>query len=280
MRTIRVEEIIEAVREACIRINLRLAPDVLKALERALALEGSPGGRLVLEQLLENARLAEASGVPLCQDTGLAVVFADLGRELRLDGSLTLEEAVGEGVRRGYAEGFLRKSVCDPFSRVNTGDNTPAIVHTRLVPGAELRLSVLAKGGGSENMSRVTMLAPAEGWAGIRKYVLRLVAEAGPDPCPPVIVGLGIGGSFDAAAILAKRALLRPLDAENPDAELAAKERELLADINSLGIGPMGLGGDTTCLGVCIKAAPCHIASLPLAVNMQCHSARHTELTL
>ncbi len=279
MRAVTTSEIAKAVKKACIEANLRLAPDVLAALEQQQKLESSPSGREVLRQLLENAQKSAESGIPLCQDTGLAIFFVDLGQDAHIEGGL-LEDAINEGVRQGYRDGFLRKSVCSPFSRANSGDNTPAIVHTRLVAGDKIKIAFLAKGGGSENMSRVTMLAPAEGWEGIKKFVLQRVAESGPNPCPPIIVGLGIGGSFESAPLLAKKALLRPLDEPNPDADLAAKEAELLAAINRLGIGPMGLGGDTTCLGVRINLAPCHIASLPLAVNIQCHSARHMEFTL
>lgn len=278
MRSIKAEQISRAVKEACIKANLNLPPDVLRALKKAYAGEISPGGREVLRQLLENSSKSGESGVPLCQDTGLAIFFIDVGQDVHIEGDLA--DAINEGVRQGYGEGLLRKSVCHPFTRANTGDNTPAIIHTRLVPGESIKVALLAKGGGSENMSRVTMLAPAEGWTGIKKFVLRRVVESGSNPCPPIIVGLGIGGSFESSPLLAKRALLRPLDEENPDAELCAKEQELLEAINSLGIGPMGLGGATTCLGVHINMAPCHIASLPLAVNIQCHSARHMEFEI
>lgn len=278
MRSITTGQIIEAVKDACIKANLHLPEDVLQALEKAYAAETAPGAREVLRQLLENSARAVESGVPLCQDTGLAILFAEIGQDIHIEGDFA--EAVNEGVRQGYAQGLLRKSVCHPFTRANTGDNTPAIIHSSVVPGSGLKFSLLAKGGGSENMSRVTMLAPAEGWNGIKKFVLQRVAESGSNPCPPVIVGLGIGGSFDTAPIMAKRALLRPLDEANPDPDLDAKEQELLDAINSLGIGPMGLGGKTTCLGVRINMAPCHIASLPLAVNIQCHSARHMEFEI
>lgn len=282
-RKINTAKVAEAVRAACIRANSALPPDVLRAVESAHKHESSAAGREVLAQLLENARLAGSSGLPLCQDTGLAIVFAELGEDAVLDrgpGNLSLYEAINLGVRNGYSDGYLRKSSCDPFSRANSGDNTPAVIHTSLVPGDGLKLSLLTKGGGSENMSRVTMLTPAVGWKGIKKFVLQRVAEAGGNPCPPIIIGLGIGGTFESAPILAKKALLMPLDQANPNPELAEKEAELLAAVNRLGIGPMGLGGDTTALGVRILSAPCHIASLPLAVNIQCHSARHVELEL
>lgn len=282
-RIITTAAVAEAVRAACIRANGALPPDVLRALENALAAESSPAGRAVLGQILDNARLAAESGLPLCQDTGLAVIFVELGEDAVLDrgpDGLGLYAAINRGVRQGYADGFLRKSVCDPFSRANSGDNTPAVIHTGLVPGDGLKLTLLAKGGGSENMSRVTMLTPAEGWTGVKKFVLERVAEAGSNPCPPIIIGLGVGGSFESAPLLAKKALLLPLDQSNPDPDLAAREAELLTAVNRLGIGPMGLGGDVTALGVRILAAPCHIASLPLAVNVQCHSARHLEIEL
>lgn len=281
--SINAGDIVRAIREACIRANSFLPDDVLAALKDALTRESSASGREVLRQLLENARLAAASHLPLCQDNGLAIIFADIGEDAVIDKgpqNLGLYEAINLGVRQGYADGYLRKSVCNPFTRANTGDNTPAVIHTAIVPGGGLKLTVLTKGGGSENMSRVTMLAPAEGWRGIKKFVLGRVAEAGANPCPPIIIGLGIGGSFESSPVLAKKALLMPLDRPNPDPELAAREAELLEAVNSLGIGPMGLGGDTTALGVRILSAPCHIASLPLAVNIQCHSARHVEVEL
>lgn len=229
-------------------------------------------------QLLENVELAGKTGLPLCQDTGLAVFFVEMGSDCRVNGDLY--QAINEGVRQGYQKGYLRKSACHPLTRKNTGDNTPAIIHMDLVPGDRIKIKFMAKGGGSENMSRATMLTPAQGWEGIKKFVINRVAEAGPNPCPPTIVGVGIGGTFDYAPILAKKALFRPLDQKNKDPEIAAMEDELLAAVNELGIGPMGLGGKTTSLGVKIEMAPCHIASLPLAVNIQCHSARHKEVTI
>ncbi len=279
MRTLHVDKVTAAVAGMCISANRFLPKDIQRSLESGARNETSASGREILRQLVENCSLAAETGLPLCQDTGYAVLFVELGQDLRLEGGL-LREAVDAGVRAGYRDGKLRASVCDPFSRKNTGDNTPAIIHIDLVPGDALKITFLAKGGGSENMSRATMLAPAQGKAGIREFVLRRVAEAGPNPCPPIIVGLGIGGTFDHAPILAKKALLRSLDDVNPDPELADFEAELLADINKLGIGPMGMGGIVTALSVKIAKAPCHIASLPLAVNIQCHSARHEEVTL
>jgi fumarate hydratase subunit alpha len=259
-----------------VQANVELPQDVLGALTTALANETSDAGREVLQQLLDNAALAKSTRLPLCQDTGLAVFFVELGNECHIVGDLT--EAINQGVRDGYRDGFLRKSSCHPLTRKNTGDNTPAIIHTDIVPGDTLTIKFMAKGGGSENMSRATMLTPAQGWEGSKDFVVRRMAEAGPNPCPPTIVGVGIGGTFDLAPILAKKALFRPLDVPHPDPEIAAMEDELFAAINALGIGPMGLGGRTTCLGVRINMAPCHIASLPLAVNVQCHSSRHLEV--
>ena len=278
MREIAAEEIMTRVAEMVVRANRHLPPDVLEALEGGLALESSPAGREVLSQLRENARVAAQTGLPLCQDTGAAVFFVSLGQECRIvEGSLP--RAINDGVAQGYAQGYLRTSMCHPLTRRNTGDNTPAIIHTEIVPGDGLHIAFMAKGGGSENMSRCTMLTPADGWEGIKSFVLDRVAEAGPNPCPPIIVGVGVGGTFDWAPVLAKKALLRPLNALNPDPELAAREEELLEAVNGLGVGPMGLGGSITALGVRLAMAPCHIASLPLAVNIQCHSARHGEVS-
>jgi fumarate hydratase subunit alpha len=279
MRTIDASLIIDTVARMCIDSNRYLPTDVRDSFARNAAREESPAAREVFRQLTENYELAEQTGLPLCQDTGLAVFFVDVGEDLRVAG-MNIREAINEGARKGYAEGFLRKSACDPLTRANTKDNTPAVIHFDIVPGDRLKIAFMAKGGGSENMSRVTMLAPAQGWPGIRKFVIERVAEAGPNPCPPTIVGIGIGGTFDFAPILAKKALLRILDDVNPDPKLAGMERELLEALNKLGIGPMGLGGKTTCLGVKIAMSPCHIASLPLAVNIQCHSSRHREVEL
>ncbi|HCG05684.1 MAG TPA: fumarate hydratase [Desulfovibrio sp.] len=279
MRRIPATRVVEEVARLCVECNRYLPKDVRWAFSRAQAEEDSDVAREVFRQLLENADLAATTGLPLCQDTGLAVFFVELGEDCRVDG-MTLREAITEGVRIGYAEGYLRKSACDPMTRKNTGDNTPAVIHMDLVPGDRLRIAFMAKGGGSENMSRVTMLAPAQGWQGIKDFVVQRVREAGPNPCPPTIIGVGVGGTFDYAPILAKKALLRPLTDIHPDPDMAAKEAELLAAINELGIGPMGLGGKTTCLGVKMAFGPCHLASLPLAVNVQCHSARHGEIEL
>lgn len=279
MRTLQTDAVVDAVATMCVHANRYLPQDVRDSFTRGAAGETGAAAKEVFRQLKENYELAAESGLPLCQDTGLAVFFVEVGQDLHIEG-MNLRDAINEGVRRGYTEGKLRKSACDPFTRVNTGDNTPAIVHFDIVPGDKLRLAFMAKGGGSENMSRVTMLAPAQGWEGIKQFVLQRVAEAGPNPCPPTIVGIGIGGTFDYAPILAKQALLRKLGDTNPDPRLDAMEKELLAEINKLGIGPMGLGGVTTSLDVKIKTSACHIASLPLAVNIQCHSARHEEVVL
>lgn len=278
MRTIERDTVVDAVAKLCIDANRYLPADVRRAFETAQAKEDNPVAKEVFRQLLENADLAEKSGLPLCQDTGLAVLFVEVGEEVAVNGGL--RDAINEGVRKGYADGFLRKSSCDPMTRANRGDNTPAIIHFDVVPGDTLKISFMAKGGGSENMSRVTMLAPSQGYEGIKDFILDRVAEAGPNPCPPILIGVGIGGTFENAAILSKKALLRELDDTHADPETAAKEKELLQLVNDLGIGPMGLGGKTTCLAVKIAMAPVHIASLPLAVNIQCHSARHKEVTL
>ncbi len=278
MRTITAGEIADVVSKTVVEANIKAPDDVLRAFENAFKTETSPAGREIMGQLLENIELAGKTGLPLCQDTGLAVFFVEMGSDCRVEGDLY--QAINEGVRQGYEKGYLRKSACHPLTRKNTGDNTPAIIHMDLVPGDKIRIRFMAKGGGSENMSRATMLTPAQGWEGIKKFVVNRVAEAGPNPCPPTIVGVGIGGTFDYAPILAKKALFRPLDQKNRDPEIAVMENELLAAVNNLGIGPMGMGGNTTSLGVKIEMAPCHIASLPLAVNIQCHSARHKEVII
>jgi fumarate hydratase subunit alpha len=277
MKTVQAKDIREAVAAMCIAANRELPADVRAAFEAARAAEEAPAAKEIFRQLLENADLARDTGLPLCQDCGLAVFFVEVGEDVRVEGS-TLREAINDGMVAGYKDGFLRKSSCDPFTRKNTGDNSPSIIHFDIVPGDKLKITMMAKGGGSENMSRVTMLAPAQGWKGIKDFVVNRVAEAGPNPCPPTIVGIGIGGNFELAAVNSKKALMRELDDKHPDPEIAKLEDELLAAINALGIGPMGLGGKTTSLAVKIIVAPCHLASLPLAVNIQCHSARHKEV--
>lgn len=281
MRELQASTVTEAVARLCMAANYDLGKDVEEVLERAVRQEESEGGRVVLQQILENAHLARADEVPICQDCGLAIVFLDLGQDLHVAGG-ELYEAVNEGVRRGYKDGYLRKSsVRQPFSaRGNTGDNTPAIIHTRIVPGDKLRVTVAPKGGGSENMSKLAMLTPAAGRKGVADFVVKTVDDAGANPCPPIIVGVGVGGTFERVAYLAKHALLREIGTPNPDPELDELERELLERVNKLGIGPQGFGGRVTALAVHIEAEPCHIASLPVAVNIQCHAARHKETLL
>jgi len=279
MREINVKLITEEVRELCMEANTNLGEDVLQAFDRAMEKEESPLGLEILKELKENARIAKEERVAMCQDTGFAVVFVELGQDVHLIGG-DLKEAIFEGVRQGYQDGYLRKSICHPFTRANTGDNTPAIIHTEIVSGDEVKITVAPKGGGSENMSRVIMLTPSDGVEGIKRYVLQRVKESGSNPCPPTIVGIGIGGTFEEAALLAKKSLLRPLGSKNPDPELDQLEFDLLTEINKLGIGPQGLGGRTTSLAVHILMMPCHIASFPLAVNIQCHAQRHKEVVI
>jgi fumarate hydratase subunit alpha len=276
MREVNVKMITEKVRALCMEANTDLGQDVLQAFDRALEKEESPLGIEILKELKENARIAREERVPICQDTGFAVVFLELGQDVHLVGG-DLREAILEGVRQGYQEGYLRKSICHPFTRANTGDNTPAVIHTEIVPGEKVKITIAPKGGGSENMSRVVMLTPSDGVEGIKRFVVQRVKESGSNPCPPTIVGVGIGGTFEQAALLAKKSLLRPLASRNPDPELDKLESEILDEINRLGIGPQGLGGRTTSLAVQILMMPCHIASFPLAVNIQCHAHRHKE---
>ena len=279
MKQISCREITDHVRKICLEANFALGEDVLQAFNAAEKNEESPIGREIMGMLTENARIAKDESIPMCQDTGFAVFFVELGDDVRvIDGNLI--EAINEGVRRGYQEGYLRKSICHPFTRKNTGDNTPAVVHVELVPGDKLKIIFAPKGGGSENMSRVTMLRPSDGKKGIKDFVVTRVKESGANPCPPTIVGVGIGGTFEKAAWLAKKALLRPLGSAHPDPELAAFEQEIFTAINNLGIGPQGFGGSTTSLAVHIELFPCHIASLPVAVNINCHAHRHKEVIL
>jgi fumarate hydratase subunit alpha len=279
MREIEVGIITEKVRDLCIEANTDIGEDVLRAFDRAMEKEESPVALDILKELKENARIAKEEKLPICQDTGTAVVFLEVGQEVHLVGG-DLREAVFEGVRRGFREGYLRKSMCHPFTRANTGDNTPAIIHTEIVPGDRVKVTVAPKGGGAENMSRVVMLTPSEGVEGIKRFVVQRVKEAGSNPCPPTIVGIGIGGNFEQSALLAKKSLIRPLGSPNPDPELNRLESEILTAINNLGIGPQGLGGRTTALAVHILMMPCHIASFPLAVNIQCHVHRHKEAVI
>ena len=281
MKEISFEDIARAVADLAVRACCRLPQDMVEGMRKAHEAEPSPVGKNILEQLLENAAIAANDGIPICQDTGLAVVFADVGQDVRIVGG-AFEDAVNEGVRRGYVDGYLRKScVAEPlFDRKNTRDNTPAIIHTRLVPGDSLRLRLAPKGAGSENKSVVKMLVPADGIEGVRKVVLDAVLAAGPNSCPPMVVGVGLGGTMEMAAICAKRAAARDLESRNHDPRYAAFEEELLELINKTGIGPQGLGGLTTALKVHVEWAATHIASLPVAVNINCHAARHAEVTL
>ncbi len=281
MREISCEEITETVARLCIEANYYLGDDVIEALRQARDAEVSPVGREVLDQLLENAAVAREEEMPLCQDTGLTVVFLEVGQDAHIVGG-DLYEAIQEGVRRGYEEGYLRKSVVDkPFSaRVNTRDNTPAVIHTQIVPGDRLKVTVAPKGGGSENMSALAMLKPADGRQGVVDFVVETVRKAGANPCPPTIVGVGVGGTVEKTMWLAKHALLREVGQPSPDPEVAELEQEILERVNRLGIGPQGLGGIITSLAVHVETHPCHIASLPVAVNIQCHSARHKEAVL
>jgi fumarate hydratase subunit alpha len=279
MREIDVKLITETVRTLCMEANTDLGEDVLQVFDQAMQKEESSLGVEILRELKENARIAKDEKVAICQDTGFAVVFIELGQDVHLVGG-GLKEAIFEGVRQGYRDGYLRKSICHPFTRANTGDNTPAIIHTEIVPGEQLKITVAPKGGGSENMSRVVMLTPSDGKEGIKRYVVQRVKESGSNPCPPTIVGVGIGGTFELAALLAKKSLLRPLGSKNEDPELNRLESEILEEINRLGIGPQGLGGRTTSLAVHILMMPCHIASFPLAVNIQCHAQRHKEAVI
>jgi fumarate hydratase subunit alpha len=281
MREIKAKDITETVARLSKEANYYLGDDVVAALKKAREQEESPAGRQILDQILENAKIAAKEQMPLCQDCGLAVVFVEIGQDTRISGG-ELIQAINEGVRKGYAEGYLRKSaVRQPFSvRVNTKDNTPAIIHTEIVPGDKLKITVAPKGGGSENMSRFTVLKPAQGRQGVIDFVVNAVDEAGSNPCPPTIIGVGIGGTAEKSMILAKKALLREVGKPSPDPEVAELEKELLQRINSTGVGPGGVGGRITSLAVHVETFPAHIASLPVAVNIQCHSARHKEAIL
>ena len=262
-----------AVRRLCLEATTVLNPDVIAAFEKGLAQETSPQGREVFAQLLENAAIAGRESISLCQDAGMAVVFVELGQDVHLAGA-PLAEAVDEGVRRGYAQGYLRPSTLDPISRENFGDNTPAIIHLEMVPGDAVKIHVLPKGFGGENMSRVVLFPPGAGLQGVREFVVERVREAGANPCPPVIVGVGLGGNFEKCALIAKKSLLRPVGQPHPDPAVARLEAELLQAVNRTGVGPQGLGGRVTALAVHVETYPTHIGSLPVAVNLQCHSHR------
>ncbi|MBR6786660.1 MAG: fumarate hydratase [Clostridia bacterium] len=274
MRNIHAEEITKIVRKLCIEANCHLTEDLKSCIAACRAAEPFPVAQGILDQIIENYQIADQQSVPVCQDTGMACVFVDVGQEVHIEGSL--ENAIHEGVRQGYQDGYLRKSVVrDPIDRVNTGDNTPAMIYYNIVPGDQVKITVAPKGFGSENMSQIKMLKPSDGLEGVKAFVLKVVEEAGPNPCPPIVVGVGIGGTFDKAAFMAKKALLRPVDTRHENPFYADLEDELLEKINALGIGPQGFGGKTTALKVNIEACPTHIAGLPVAVNINCHVTRH-----
>lgn len=279
MRKIKAEKIINNVKEMCIEANLELQPDMKDALVNARENETSEIGKKILGDLEENLEIAKADSIPICQDTGMAVVFVEVGQKVKVKGSLT--DAINEGVRQGYTEGYLRKSVVsDPIERVNTNDNTPAVIHYDIVEGDQIKITIAPKGFGSENMSKIVMLKPADGIEGVKEVVLNAVKEAGPNACPPMVVGVGIGGTFEKCAYLAKKALARSVDSKNENEMYADLEDELLEKINKIGIGPGGLGGTQTALGVNVETYPTHIAGLPVAVNICCHVNRHVTRTI
>ena len=274
MREIQASRIAETVSRLCIEANTHLPGDMKRRIQDCRECETWPVAREILDQIVENYEIADAQNVPICQDTGMACVFLEIGQEVYVNGSI--EEAVHEGVREGYKKGYLRKSVVrDPLDRVNTGDNTPAMIYYDMVPGDRIKITVAPKGFGSENMSQIKMLRPSDGVEGVKDFVLKVVSDAGPNPCPPIVVGVGVGGTFDKAALLAKKALMRSVDERNPEEFYASLEQELLEKINALGIGPQGFGGRTTALAVNIEKMPTHIAGLPVAANINCHVTRH-----
>ena len=274
MREISAQQITEAVKRLCIDANCHLSGDIRARIAQCRSQETWPQAREILERIMDNCQIADQQNQPICQDTGAACIFLEIGQEVHVAGSIT--DAVNEGVRQGYGEGYLRKSiVADPLRRVNTGDNTPAFIYYDLVPGDQIKITAAPKGFGSENMSQIKMLRPSDGLQGVKDFVLKVVEAAGPNPCPPIVVGVGIGGTFDKAALLSKRALLRSVEERNPDPFYAQLEEELLSSINALGIGPQGFGGRTTALAVNIETLPTHIAGLPVAVNINCHVTRH-----
>jgi fumarate hydratase subunit alpha len=279
MREIHVEEIRDNVAQICIDAAYNLSEDVLTAFDRAIETETEPAAKEIIGLLKQNAHIAREDHIPICQDTGIAIFFVEIGQDLRIKNGFIVD-AINEGVRKGYREGYLRKSVVDPITRKNTGDNTPAIIYIELVPGDKLKISFMPKGAGSENMSAIRMLRPTEGVEGIKQFVLECVRRAGANPCPPVVIGVGIGGDFEKAALISKKALLRPIGNPNPKLELASLEMELLKAVNKTGIGPEGLGGKVTALAVHVESFSCHIASLPVAVNINCHAARHKTIIL
>ena len=274
MRNIEAARVTEVVRRLCIEANCHLTKDLKDCIVECRKNETFPVAQGILDQIIENYGIADENNVPVCQDTGMACVFIDIGQDVHVEGNL--EEAIHEGVRQGYKDGYLRKSVVrDPLDRVNTGDNTPAMIYYNIVPGEQIKITVAPKGFGSENMSQIKMLKPSDGLQGVKDFVVKVVKDAGPNPCPPVVVGVGVGGTFDKAAFMAKKALTRPVDSHNEDPFYAALEDELLEKINALGVGPQGFGGRTTALAVNIEKCPTHIAGLPVAVNINCHVTRH-----
>ena len=281
-RIISKNEIINSVKNMCIDANHVVSDDMIGAYKKYREIETSPIGREMLDQFIENAEIAKQEKMPSCQDTGLAVFYVDLGSDIEIEGGIhKLEEHLNEGVRQGYEEGYLRKSVVDhPYKRVNTKDNTPAIIHYKLVEGNKLKIRFSAKGGGSENMSKINMMKPADGREGIKKWIVEAVKIAGANPCPPTVLGIGIGGNFEKAAMMAKEALLRDIGERHPDPDIASLEQEILQEVNKTGIGPQGMGGLTTAFEVFINYAPCHIASMPVALNINCHAQRHREVIL
>jgi fumarate hydratase subunit alpha len=287
MRRLEYQKLVDAVSSLCIKAAYQLPGDVVAALEGALQHETNPRAKNSLSLILENARVAESEHYPLCQDTGVSIVFLDIGAEFVLVApenrpQATIVDAINEGVAKGYEQGYLRKSIVDdPLKeRKNTGTNTPAIIYTHIIPGNELKIRLMLKGGGCENRSQVKMLKPADGEEGVKEFILDVIRQAGADACPPFVVGVGIGGDFEMSGLLAKKALFRPMGSSHENPYYARMEQELLQKINALGIGPQGMGGDTTALGIFIETYPCHIASLPVAVTMECHSHRHAEITL
>ena len=275
IRTVDTKIITENVKEMCIEANHYLSKDMDIAMKNAVTTEKSELGRKILNQLQDNLKIADEEMIPICQDTGMAVIFLEVGQDVHFEGE-AIEDAINEGVRQGYTEGYLRKSVVkDPLIRENTKDNTPAVIHYSIVPGDKVKITIAPKGFGSENMSQIRMFKPSAGLQGIKDFILEVVETAGPNPCPPMVVGVGIGGTFDKCALLAKKALMRPLDSQNPDPFYADLEKEMLEKVNKLGIGPQGFGGKTTAIGLNIETMPTHIAGMPCAVNINCHVTRH-----
>ena len=280
MKEIKYQDIVDEVSRICQEANFDLGEDVVNAFKESVKTESSAAGKSILNQLIENADIATSNRVPMCQDTGVSVFLVKLGRNCHITGG-SLEDAINEGVRTGYDEGYLRYSIVDdPISRKNTGDNTPSVIHIELAEGDSLEVQMSAKGGGAENMSAMKMLTPSAGLSGVKDFIMQTVKEAGPNACPPLVVGIGIGGNFEVAPYLAKKSLFRPVGERHPDESIADLEREIHEAVNKLGIGPQGLGGDTTALDIKIETAPCHIAALPVAVNLNCHASRHKNFVI